>query len=277
MKTIFFSLFFFFSVPSFGDVVSNGLKQVSLNDKLLMKEFIKQVMKWDAMGHVIFFDNKPACLTSCRIKSPDKMFMDILWLKGWKAFKKNEHLFPHPNFIFNCSVNQSSDNWVSVNLFIINKKTLIKCFNDNSCVFRKILGNKCSINWLIDELESQKSVYEVLNNDERLIGILLGYGEESATAFYQAINSTVGIPPHSNHYCPVEVKVSNGCKLFPIAFMGNPNSTEVHGLLATYGRELEEFWHIYRKQDALKLFLTGICNEKNDECFFALRDPLNRM
>ncbi len=91
---------------------------------------------------------------------------------------------------------------------------MAKCLNSHLHIFQQILGNQCSIDWLFAELESQKSVYDILKNDERLIGILLGYGEESATAFYQAINSGVGIPPHTDSYCRVEAKKPNGCKLF---------------------------------------------------------------
>ncbi len=263
MKIILISLFFFFTSPLCGEVVSNGLKRVSLNEKLMMKKFIKHIIQWDAAGHVIFFDNKPACLTSSRIKSPDKMFMDVVWLKGWKSFKKNEHLFPHSNFIFNCDINTNEDGWKSINLFIINKKALIKCLNSHSHIFQTVLGKECSSDWLIRELESEKSVYEVLKNDERLIGILLGYGEESATAFYQAINSGVRIPPHTSSYSPVEVKTPKGCKLFPIVIMGNSHSAEVQSLLSTYERELDAFWQAYRKQDSLELFLKCICSEKD--------------
>ena len=263
MKIILISLFFLLTSFLYGGVVSDGLKQISLNDKLVMKEFVKQIMQWDAAGHVIFFDNKPVCLTSSRIRSPDKIFMDIIWLKGWKAFKKNEHLFPHPEFIFNCYIDESEKGWKSIKLFIINKTALAKCLNNHLHIFQAVLGKECSFDWLIGELESTKSFYEILKNDERLIGILLGYGEESATAFYQAINSGVRVPPHTSSYCPVEAKKPKGCKLFPIVIMGNPHSAEVQRLLSTYERELEVFWQIYRKQDSLELFLKCICSEKD--------------
>lgn len=264
MKIIPLSLFFLLTTSLFGGVVYDGLKQVSLNDKLAMEEFIELNLKWHQLSHVIYFDNKPMCFTSARLKSPDKQPMDTFWIKGWKAFKKNEHLFPHSNFIFNCNIDENEDGWKSINLFIINKRALVKCLNNHLHIFQQILGQRCSFDWLVAELESKKSVYEILKNNERLIGILLGYGEESATAFYQAISSGIGIPPHTSSYCPVEVKTSKGCKLFPIVIMGDPHSAEVQSIISLYEKELDEFWHIYQQQDSLELFFKCICSEKDD-------------
>lgn len=258
------SLFILLTLPLSGGVVSSGLKHVSLHDKLRMKKFVEINFEWHQLSHVVYFNNKPMCFTTAYLRSPDKQPMDTFWIEGWKAFKKNEHLFPHPNFIFNVHIEDSEKDWKSISLFIINKRALIKCFNDHSHIFQQILGSQCTIDWFLSALESQKNIYELLRNDERLLGILLGYGKESAMAFYQAVNSCDGIPSHTNHYCPVESKTRSGCTLFPVVIMGNPDSLEVQNLISTYERELDEFWCIYRKQDALELFLKCICDEKDE-------------
>jgi hypothetical protein len=60
-------------------------------------------------------------------------------------------------------------------------------------------------------------------------------------------------PPHTDTYCGVEAKAPNGCKLDPVAFMGNPNSPEVQQLLSIYEDELRQAWVIYKQtKDQLK-------------------------
>jgi len=244
-------------------VVNDGLKQISLNDKLAIREFVKLNLVWHQASHVIYFDNKPMSLASARLKSPDRQLMDIVWIKGWKAFKRHEHLFPHPNFIFNSEIDEEDDDWKSINLFIINKRALAQCFNYHLHIFQEVLGKICSFNWFVRELENKKSVYEIVKNDERLLGILLGYGEESATIFQH--HQTFGLSNCSSEldlYRPIDAKVPQGCTLFPVVIMGNPHSTEVQSLMSTYEKELEIFWHDYQKQDPLVLFLKCICEEK---------------
>ncbi len=60
-----------------------------------MRKFVEINFQWHQLSHVIYCDNKPMCLATAYLKSPGKQPMDTFWIKGWKAFKKHEHLFPH--------------------------------------------------------------------------------------------------------------------------------------------------------------------------------------
>ena len=99
-------LCFSLTTSLFAGVVNDGMKCMSLNDKCLMKEFVKINFQWHQMAHTICFENKPVCLASCWKKSPQRRYSDIRWIKGWKSYKKYEHLLPHPNFIFNIQIDK---------------------------------------------------------------------------------------------------------------------------------------------------------------------------
>lgn len=262
MKTLFLILTLSFLTHSISaGIVEKGLSQVPLKDKLAMKEFIKINLIWHQLSHVIYFDNKPMCLASARLKSPDKQHMDVLWVKGFRAFIKHEHLFPHPNFIFSYSIDVE-DNWKSINLLIINRRALSRCVENHLSIFQQLLGQQFSFDWLIWELEKRKNFFEILKNDERLIGLLLGYGKEAALAFHE--HRTLLSDSHLSSlddYCPNDVKVPKGCGMFPIVIMGNPRSKEIADLKFIYEKEANEFWKFCQNQDSLELFLKCICEE----------------
>ncbi len=80
--------------PLSGGGIDEGLKQIPTNDRLLMRQFVELNLRLHQASHVIYFDNKPVCLASAWLKSPKRLFKDVLWVKGLNAFKKHEHLFP---------------------------------------------------------------------------------------------------------------------------------------------------------------------------------------
>lgn len=260
MKNYCLLVLLFLGIPLLGSSVKENLKQISLNDKLLMKEFVELTIRQANAGHVIYFDNKPVCLGGTFIKSPQIRFDNILWLKGWKAFKRNEHLFAHPNFIFNTHLFEKEEGWQTLDLFIINKKALCRCVNQHLNLFQEILGSHFTYESFLAQIESGHSLSSLIHYNEMLLGILLGFGEESCRAYQEMRNKYKGgVPPWTETYCGIEIKSPNIRKIFPIGYMGNPQSLEVQKLAATYEKELEIFWNIYRKQDPLVFFLECIC------------------
>ncbi len=261
MKSIcLFILFLCLASPLSGGVVDDGLKQISMNDRLLMRQFVKLNLRLHQASHVIYFDNKPVCLASVWLKSPKRLFTDVLWIKGLRAFKKHEHLFPHPNFIFNIETIGEDDKWKSINLYVINKRALSKCLIKNSHIFQEKLGEHFNFSQFVSQLENGIGLSFLIDNNEMLLGILLGYGEESCR-LYQTMRSNYKsmVPPDTDTYCGINIKTPNMHRLFPIGFAGNPNSTEVQNLVATYEKELNIFWNAYKKKDPLLFFLKCIC------------------
>src|ERR1700722_15570566 len=120
------SLLFFFlaaTISIFGGVVEDGLKQISLNDRVCMEAFFDDAIKMDQAAHVLYFKTKPVAIIGKVLKtSIGNHFSDTLCLKGWYAFKKHEHLFPHPHFIFNENVVSFDKNFKVLHIYLINKE-----------------------------------------------------------------------------------------------------------------------------------------------------------
>lgn len=260
-------LLFFLGVmtPCLGNVVDNGMKQLSWHDRACMKIFFDEAIKMDQIGHVLFYNHKPACLIALILKDKHKTFRNIQCMKGWQAFKKYEPFFPHPNFHFNENIVEFDDNFKVLHIYIINKQSLINTLENHIDLFREFFGKDFVPEWFLAKLEEGYSLPNLLKENEVLLGVLLGYGLESAKAFYEAnANHTRDYaPPETESYCAIELKQPRGCKIYPVVFLGNPCSSEVQELGAVYEKELEEIWKVYKSSNnRLKIVLKGLCSEK---------------
>lgn len=257
---------FLFSITSlFGGVIEENLKKIPEKDKFLIREFVKINFKWDQLPYVLFFDNKPCAFAGAFIEAPHDIFQNVLWLKGWETFKKHETLFPHSNFIFNSYLHEKDEEgYQLLNLFIINKRALIKCFNFHKKTFQEILGKEISSEHFLAELE-KNGLPDVIKHNEVLLGILLGFGKESSQAFTKHQENDWGYCLiKSEIYCGNSPVLPEDYNFFPVVFMGNPQSEEVQSLIATYQRESEVFHKLSQNKDPLILFLEGICEQKEN-------------
>ncbi len=148
-----------------------------------MRVFFDEALRKDQAAHVICFRHKAVCLTGPAFKHKDKTFKDVLALRGWRAFRKHEHLFPHPHFIFSEDIFECGNDFKILHIYVINKESLIKCLCENDLFFKKMLGYEFSPRSFIKKLEEGISLPSLLNNDEELMGVLLGFGQESAHAY----------------------------------------------------------------------------------------------
>jgi len=79
--------------------VESNLKKIPYEERFFLKSFFKDFFLHDSLGHVLFFDTKPASITAFSLER-NRHFFEKLFAKGWACWKKYEYLFPHPNFIF---------------------------------------------------------------------------------------------------------------------------------------------------------------------------------
>jgi len=234
-----------------------------------MRSFAKQFIERNHASHVIFFDNKAVCCGGCFLLGKDKKFDDVLYVKGWRAFKRHEHLFPHPNFLFEeqCSEDDGCCGYYKLmGINIINKHSLEKCLDQHLDLFKEALGEEFDCRQFIAKLENGSSLGSLTNEDEMLLGILLGFGEESSKTFKDVQSNCTtlfALPSWTETYRGIDLKRPRGCKIYPLAFMGNPQSREVQDLVSMYEKELDEFWNIYQNEDPLELFLKCICSDSS--------------
>jgi len=249
------TLFLATSSLVFGSVVEDGLKQVSMHDRVCMRAFFDDAVKMDQIGHVLYFENKPVSIIAKALKTKGRHFHDVLCLKGWYAFKRNEDLFPHPHFIFSESIIDFNKDFKALHIYLINKKSLEICLDKHASIFKEILGQQFNSKLFIKALEEGCSLDSLIHKNEALLGILLGFGEESSKAFRDFNEDSL-----RDSYCSIEIKSPKGCKIQPVVFMGNPDSMEVKALSKVYADELEQFAKIYaRKKGSLKRILEKLC------------------
>jgi hypothetical protein len=157
-QKVFSFIFLLGVIPSlFGNTVEEKLKYIPLDEKICMRKFFDFAIKLDQAVHVLYFDNKPMCLTGIVIKDTHRSFRDVLCLKGWRAFKKNEHLFEHPNFILHECLSGNNECRV-LDIYIINKLALKKCLQQNICIFKECRGNGFTPEWFTAQLEENRTV-----------------------------------------------------------------------------------------------------------------------
>lgn len=226
-----------------------------------MKAFFDEAICKDQAAHVIFFKSKPVCLTGPALKHCDKNFRDVLVLRGWQTFKKHESLFPHPKFIFSEGVRESDDDYKMLDIYIINKHSLIKCLIANEELFKVTLDHNFNAHDFIEQLERGISLSALINDNALLLGVLLGYGAESSNAFNEIVTiyQQQFAPPPTATYQRVDIKQPKGCRINPIVFMGNPESIEVKSLCKIYENELEQIAKNFPKKMSLKMILEKLC------------------
>ncbi|MCH9632618.1 MAG: hypothetical protein S4CHLAM6_09560 [Chlamydiae bacterium] len=112
-------------------------------------------------------------------------------------------------------------------------------------------------------LEKGQSLSSLLKDNHMLLGIVYGYGEESAKAFNTVITQHTGRNPplQTESYQRIDLTTPKDCKINPVVFMGNPNSEEVKELVSTYEQELGEIWSIYKNsKKPLKTAIEKLCS-----------------
>lgn len=264
IKFLLIPLFLILSISIFGGVVEDGLKQISLHDRVCMKTFFDDAIKMDQIAHVLYFKNKPVSIIGKALKVKGRHFSDIFCLKGWYAFKKNEHLFPHPHFIFSENVVSFNETFKALHIYLINKESLELCLQQHIHLFQEILDQEFSPRQFITQLEEGYSLDSLINKDEMLLGILLGFGEEASKSFrdFEAEYGNHSEAPTVETYCGIELRRPKGCRINPVIFMGNPHSPQVKMLASTYENELGQISKIYReKKDPLKMVLEKLCEK----------------
>jgi hypothetical protein len=245
-------------------VVEEGLSQLSWHEQACMRAFFDEALRMEQASHVLFYETKPACLMALILKDQHKTFKNNQCLKGWDCFKKHEHLFPHPDFILNENRVAFDDDFVVLHIYFINKQTLEKCVRQNIDLFKNHFGKEFTFESFSADLQKY-GLRNLLEGNETLHGVILGFGNESAQAYHLAnANQERGyVPPETEVYCQIDIKRPKACKMGPVVFMGDPHSDQVKQLCTAYEHEMAEAWQAYKStRGHLKMILKALCSEE---------------
>jgi len=250
-----FVLFFAFllspiAVLSAANWVNEHLQLLSEEEQKCLNHLFAKAIKEDHLGHVLFFSNKPGCLTGAFLNK------DPLFIKGWNVWKEKEYLFPHPNFIIHNELFGKEKE--ILHIYFINKNTFSHLLKAEENRLKRLYGRQFSKGYLIKCLERDE--FHLFKKDEALMGLLLGFGLESAVAFKQKLKCLEPI------FCADEGKIIpyqdlviiNG--VIPVSFAGNPDSEEVKHLQKIYADELNKIEMLYQETDLLESVLDALCS-----------------
>jgi hypothetical protein len=251
-----------YSTPS--TFVEGALQNLSYAERFVLRSFFCSFLKQEDLGHVVFFNRKPACFFAIDKKCRQTTYHHKLLLKGWRCWKKYEYLFQHPNFILLEEEFVIGDERV-LHIFLINKTTLLSLLHTEDEFFKKALGAEFSAEHFVHSIETTGVLRPSINYDDALLGIILGFGNESSVAFkkqHDLLKDDSQIPEWDETYRGVEAICPKKCTIHPVGFIGNPKSTEVITLLQGYTEELEAIWNMTRlSKDPLKLILNKLCEK----------------
>lgn len=157
------------------------IENLSFEQRNVLECFLKLMIKTNLGGYVIFGD-KPLCIEGFNLDADTGALSGLnkelaILSKGmefWNDLKispTNKDYF----FIF-FKPNNSYHH-----IICINRQRFLKVVNDNISLFRYALGPTLTPEDLLKELvEAKDKFYDIIKNDNVLLGILLGYGPQNA-------------------------------------------------------------------------------------------------
>lgn len=179
MRSLILACLLFLSTPVAWsqEEIKTFTKNLCQEDRVLLDKFLR-VMVESINGFVIYGD-KPIGLKPCLntiAYLPYGHDRILAFTKGkdlWQSLNISPYDKEYLFVIFDCSG--------YCNFAAINRRAFIKVVNENISLFRYVLGPALTAEKLLQELiDAKDDFYNVLKNDNVLLGILLGYGTQNA-------------------------------------------------------------------------------------------------
>lgn len=192
-KFFFISLLFLFLLINF-DLLSNNsvesLRHIPTEDLEALSGLFSYLIKEEQVAHTLFGEKPISCATltirnpivfiPTKIRYYSGKFTSSLWAQ-WQVWKRYESLFHINEFIIIEEHTKYSSKIKYI--IIINKKLFIKTIEEYLWIFQKKLSKAIQPEKLLKEIEEKKSLTAVIQDDDLLFGILLGYGEHNAKLY----------------------------------------------------------------------------------------------
>lgn len=254
-------LLFFLCFEGYANI-EEILKNIPQKEREKIAFFFTFLVQRDTFGFVLFGETKCTTFTGIPLTHKeyflpykiDEGYRFQRHLKeSWYAWKRHEWRFKHPNFII-CEEYNSVENEMHLQLFLMDKRKLRLTLEKYKEDFIEVLGESFSAEKFIAKLEKKKKLRPVIKYDEKLLGILLGFGREASALFRDNENLADRDPP-------VEYlgKRPPGCLITPVCFRGYSQSDEVQELLEGYQREIVEIDRIFKEEGFFIKALSKFC------------------
>lgn len=219
-----------------------------------LESFFRMLFVKSEWGYTLF-GSKPMSFYDYFTKPPKEFiihsdFSDPKLEKHFLTLEKYKHLFRSNHFLILdqplISKKFPTSGYVR-DLILINKKAFLQTVQANDSLFKARLAGYSTPQALLAEIESGKPLLtDVLNEDELLIGILLGYGAHNAQLYAQEEHLTAFSPDNF----PYMIRL-------PL-FLCDPNDSETQHLKRIYQETQKEVCEIYQHPDFLSLVLNQL-------------------
>jgi hypothetical protein len=169
----------------FSQDISNILSSIPMEERIALKRLFYRMMRSDNLSYSLFGDKPVSLSGDFTVIPPGNLLMgdnkgNLFW-KYWKTWEKHEKKFLIKNFLF---IKEPSITVSGVlNIIFINKKEFLKIVEQNLDVFKEKLGSNLTPDILLKKIEDNRKFASIINNDEVLWGILLGYGVHNARLY----------------------------------------------------------------------------------------------
>jgi FKBP-type peptidyl-prolyl cis-trans isomerase len=181
LKVTFFAFLLTCSSVLWGNEEIKGfIEKLPSEQRELLESFFSILVKDSLSGYVLYGD-KPMCIEGHSLVSDSGAlsgFNDqkVILIQGLRFWQDLNLSVVDKNYFFLIF------NFGDYRHFVcVNRKAFIRVVNENLSLFRYVLGSTLTAESLLDELiRAKDGFYEVLKQDNVLLGILLGYGTKNA-------------------------------------------------------------------------------------------------
>lgn len=173
-------LFFVFFIFNFKLIHAEIVITLSKTEEKVLSEFFHSILWGSQVGYVLY-GNKPICMEAYGSGDPDEIFkighhFRASLNNGINLWKKLRLSLDSPKFVIILQ-----ENLIDPFVLFINKEAFKNTFTKHAFLFRYALGVELTADQLLDEFKSnKKDFFSILNDDNILIGILLGFGLENS-------------------------------------------------------------------------------------------------
>ena len=226
-------------------------------DAFFLDFFFRELILRDSLGYTLIGE-KPMSFGG--FSDPKRTFFpfitDYCMVRGWKLWEKYKQYFLNPRYKFW----MEESTWTERVKFIIliDKHQISEVFENNIQDFKLLLGADISTNHLLEQSQNKPLLKNILNNQEALIGILLGYGRDNAW-WYHNRDKSLKNPSVWGRECQNKFKLP--WKKYQIeelalpGFVGDPDSSETILLKQRYLNARKRLLDYYKNKNFLEATL----------------------
>ena len=286
-------LFISLTFKNFAQNTKEILSKIPQSDRDVLESLFYQMMNNSHFSYTLFGD-KPISLSGDFTLTP---YGNILWAKfqcggvfwkNWEIWEKHQDDFLIKNYLF--IKEPSSSN--ATDIIFINKKQFIKIVDKHLDIFKARLRRSLTGRSLLDEVEEKRKFASIIQNDEVLWGVLLGYGLHNAQLYDERSKLEKFI--HSEELPKIPEKIPTPRKNFtsieeeynflnsqlqffgehtyspliasPVHFVADNSHPETKDLEKKYKALRGRISALYAKGDFLEITLSALTSEESN-CF----------